>query len=860
MISIKRYGYIVNRQFKVNKKRNLSIISGIILSIILFTIVGYIQDYYVKTNLLNAKNTLGNYEAIIMDISKDKLDKLKNNILVNNVGVYSLLDTLSIGDNEVSLYVADDITLKEMFSSEEKLIEGSLPKNENEIMLDSSGKNFFNKTIGESINFNGKDYKIVGIYNKSDSMNLYDIDLVTHTGEIKNLKHINAAFNVNSEKNKDKVIEKVLRDLGIEYKEYDIVDKVIINKRLIYLYSSMNMISKEQGEPIRFRVDLIYYFVILILSIILTYNSINVSIKERINQFSILRCIGASTSKIKMLLIKESFFLALYSIIPGVILGQLICCFIVSGILNKLVNTNGYQVPYQINFKLIGVTVFLSIVNIAISTIIPVLKVGKISPIEGSKNNIYTNKKLKKIKSKKIRKYLGYNMEIAFKNIIGNYREFFLTTITSVVLLTIFIVSTGYSKSTIKHIQQEEIELNELYLNLSQEDNNNSLDLLKKHEENIKALGITENIFGSVDYYITGIFKDLQFNKYIKNNNHGSSIGHVNTTINNKKIGYSDGINFVIMNDKLLENVISKTQDDKLTKEDFKDNGVIITNTVVIKNIINTSKAPWLDLKKGEEFNLVVKNTENNEIDKNLEKDIKKTLSSGKEVKLKYLGTIDGDKLGYNDKPTLLVSEDFYNNNKELFIKENGKSYLTNYHINMFMDLNPNIDRSKAVRSISDYANNHRSYIIDNKSNNEYFKNNAILLYRLVNLIMLLIIMVGGTIMINNKIISINLRGKEIGTLLAIGISKKRIKKIFIFEGIIQWIISSVLSLSLSSIILKVMYELLIYNLSLNKGEIPLFEMIFGCIVLLIINILGSYIPIRKLKYINTTNLIRNNE
>ncbi len=56
------------------------------------------------------------------------------------------------------------------------------------------------------------------------------------------------------------------------------------------------------------------------------------------------------------------------------------------------------------------------------------------------------------------------------------------------------------------------------------------------------------------------------------------------------------------------------------------------------------------------------------------------------------------------------------------------------------------------------------------------------------------------------------------------------------------------------------MYELLIYNLSLNKGEIPLFEMIFGCIVLLIINILGSYIPIRKLKYINTTNLIRNNE
>ncbi len=42
---MKAYSYLANKQFKVNKKRNFSIVLGIILSIILFTTVGYIQSF-----------------------------------------------------------------------------------------------------------------------------------------------------------------------------------------------------------------------------------------------------------------------------------------------------------------------------------------------------------------------------------------------------------------------------------------------------------------------------------------------------------------------------------------------------------------------------------------------------------------------------------------------------------------------------------------------------------------------------------------------------------------------------------------------------------------------------------------------
>ena len=233
MISIKRYGYIVNKQFKVNKKRNISIISGIILSIILFTIVGYIQDYYTKTELLNYEKIEGNYEAIIKSVSKDEIDKLKNNILVNKVGIYSLLyssDNIE-EEKDISLYAADDIAINELFSRQEQLLEGSFPKNENEIAIDSIGKNYFNKNIGDTITLNNKDYKVVGILNKYDSLNMYGIDLLTYLEETKDAKQINAIFNVNSEKNKDKVIEKVLRDLGIKHYQNNGEEKVIINKK-----------------------------------------------------------------------------------------------------------------------------------------------------------------------------------------------------------------------------------------------------------------------------------------------------------------------------------------------------------------------------------------------------------------------------------------------------------------------------------------------------------------------------------------------------------------------------------------------------------------------------------------------------
>ncbi|MGL5329906.1 MAG: hypothetical protein ACRDD7_11595, partial [Peptostreptococcaceae bacterium] len=64
----------------------------------------------------------------------------------------------------------------------------------------------------------------------------------------------------------------------------------------------------------------------------------------------------------------------------------------------------------------------------------------------------------------------------------------------------------------------------------------------------------------------------------------------------------------------------------------------------------------------------------------------------------------------------------------------------------------------------------------------------------------------------------------------------------------------------LSSIILSILYIMLAIFSDITRISIPVIETIAGCTVLLIINILGLYLPIRKFEYTSTTDLIRNKE
>lgn len=862
MNEIKRYEHIVNKQFKVNKKRNLSTISGIILSIILFTIVSYIQTYYKDVNILDAKNRSGNYEAVLRDLSSEDIHNLKNNILVDKVGLYTEMynSTIDIGDKEknIKVYSVDNVILDEMFYPSIKVTKGRLPQDNKEIIIDNVGKYSLHKTVGDTLKLGKENYKIVGTYDKTNSKEPYTIEILTCFNEKKNLKNVNAVFNVASKNHKVKTIRKVVYDLGI-----DVESKLLLNNLLLYYYGE----GSPQDDSIfndQKGVEIILYLSIFILTVLMTYGSINISMKERIEQFFILRCIGAAPIKIRVLIIRESLFLAALSIIPGIVLGQLICFFISSVIFKKIFITT---IPYKIYPNVVGIVAFLSILSIVVSTIIPVIKIGRISPIEGIQNGGEINRTVKKRSAKIFNKILGYNGVLAYKNIRGNNRNFLITTITSITILTIFITFSGYSNTLLKEYNKEKNNAKDvsLEINLKYKDTYDDVfNELEKYKKEINDLGVTKDIFPQVEYCLSVIFENVQFNKYIKEKDYKNDIINKNVNINGKLCAYSDRIILLVMEDNLLKKVLTESQRKDLSLDDFKENGILISDTMLSKNFINVERVPLFNLNKNEKFTAKIQGKTYEENYKNIYTKSKELINNGSSIKFKYLGSINIEEMledyGFSGMTTLITSKDFYTNNKDLFVRNSREIPIESERIIFTMDLNQNINREDGLRVIENYTNNIEGNYIDNKSKNLVVENNILVSASMIYLVLFLTIIVGGLNLINNKYINIKLRSKEIGTLLAIGINKKNLKKIFMLEGIMQWFISTVISLFLSYTILIILHNILIYNGQITMMKMPILATIIGCVILLIINVLGSYLPIRKLEYTNTTELIRNKE
>ncbi|NLI60151.1 MAG: ABC transporter permease, partial [Clostridiales bacterium] len=145
---MRSYNEITYRYLKGQKKRTLLTIIGIILSVALITSIGTMVVSAREMMIKNEIKSNGDYHAIFLDISRDKIGNIKNYVGVDNSGVISKIGTailaeisqderqqspeappyryLDIRGYDKAAFDILPITLKE----------GRLPKNEGEIVLE----------------------------------------------------------------------------------------------------------------------------------------------------------------------------------------------------------------------------------------------------------------------------------------------------------------------------------------------------------------------------------------------------------------------------------------------------------------------------------------------------------------------------------------------------------------------------------------------------------------------------------------------------------------------------------------------------------------------------------------------------
>ena len=145
---MRSYNEITYRYLKGQKKRTLLTIIGIILSVALITSIGTMVVSAREMMIKNEIKSNGDYHAIFLDISRDKIGNIKNYVGVDSSGVISKIGTailaeisqderqqspeappyryLDIRGYDKAAFDILPITLKE----------GRLPKNEGEIVLE----------------------------------------------------------------------------------------------------------------------------------------------------------------------------------------------------------------------------------------------------------------------------------------------------------------------------------------------------------------------------------------------------------------------------------------------------------------------------------------------------------------------------------------------------------------------------------------------------------------------------------------------------------------------------------------------------------------------------------------------------
>lgn len=852
---MKNYSNLVNKHLKVYKKRWTLTIIGIISSIILFFAIDYMSNYSKDIQVIDGIHIIGDYDAVFYNVKKEDAKKIENNIKVDKYGFYSLVTRfdINLGNVERPMYVykIDEKSIDDIFYKRIDMKEGRLPKADKEIVLNRSLKNQLGISINDKFDVDKTSYTIVGFYEAGNDYGINNLCGLTYLDTNNLDKQTNVIIKVKNRKSIAKDLEEIAKDSGIYYGD-------IYNRKKMYL-NSFNVVDKRlktsEGD-INFNEATLgfasLYLFVLILTVLLTYGSINISLNERKKEFATLRCIGATPSKIKHLLIKESIILGLISLIPGIIISQIIAWIITYSSSNPRIGITYEVLNGKIYFNVILNTIVFMGINIFFSILAPLRNVSKVSPINVVKDKNNLNNKARRRNSKIIRKLFGYTGELAYKNIRNNNSSFIINILTLSTILVVTICFSGYQSITDKFYQQNIDVLKDISITFYPQsgdiDEQMSTDeVIKENERFIKGieeLSISNEIYTSMRLQSNLILEETILNKGIKNILNISSIN-----IKGKEGIYSHGSDIFILNDEYIDKILEDTDTNGKKIDKLGPNDFIVVNTVRQTNPLTSKRVYPLNLESGEEADIYL--TNKGQLD---------DFTDINPIKMNYVGSVETSKLisenrfNYFRNISIIASKDFYEQNKDLL----KTSY--NSRLNVFFDVDKNQDKDILKRKLNEYVGSNNADFIEEKSQELEYKQKNREMNNLIYIAIGLVILISIINLINTSIINISIREKEFKILLSIGMKKSKLKNMIFLEGIVTWFISSIIGGSISIILLYMIKY--VYNDQgyISHKSIPL-GIVFGCIfMLLIISIIISVVPYRRFKNIDLNKLMKEEE
>ena len=845
------------KNLKLNKKRTIVTIIGIMLSVALITAVASMYASGIKSLIKYETLIKGDFHTAFYNVPTSDVDKFINNRNIEKLNITEGLGYAKIDSkNEDKPYAyLKGFTKDALNNLSVRLVKGRLPENTNEIVIpthlktngrldlklndsitlevgkriDSKGSELsqsdkYQNTAGEQlVEMQTKTYKIVGIIERPAT----NIEYYTAPGytfityiDSKNLSgnvDIYAKFTKDGVKNWDKTIANILGVSQVLFRK--VYNQEIESEKLTeqlkktYMFDMNKYLIDLETNPISStsmgdlgKVLAIVIVIIVFTSIFCIKNSFDISITEKIRQYGMLRSIGATKKQIKRNVFYEATILGLIGIPLGIILGCLatyILIIISNYYLTDVIQT-GFKLELVFSTYAILVAIILGIITIYFSALKSATRASKVSEIDSIRNSANLKISSKKIKSPKyIKKLFGIGGVISFKNLKRNKKKYRTTIISITVSTFVFIALYSFMELAFQNVNNE----------LKVSDFNISLSTNAINDYSYSKFLKTVNLSGVEDYAIlrnselsfTGSHSSKEYLEYFGTKKESDAEEHITIFAIGKK-----------QYDKYIKSL-------GLNYDDIKDKGILFDKQYITSYDKNnnriTKNIRVYDFNKGD----VITST-NNQI--NLE--------------IGAISSIGPNLLKNLSNSYLIISDEMFDkiaktNNLDIYYKASNADKLQD--------------------ELDSYLNG-ESYNIDNKEENVRIMNNlftliAIFLYGFI----IVISLIGITNIFNTITTNMELRKQEFAMLKSIGMTSKEFKRMIRLESLFMGIKSL-----LFGILIGIILSYLIY-LSSDSDipyKLPIVASIISILVVFILISLIMKYSLNKINKQNTIETIRN--
>ena len=866
------------KDLKLNKKRSIVIIIGIILSTALICGVAGLVTSFQKTFVETAKKNQGNYHTIFYDVPKDELKYIEENrgvkdyYLSEGIG-YSYLPnvtvTTSTGAEEkpyVNIIAMDNKFLNNMAI---ELKDGRLPENDEEIVVSARINQKFktNYKVGDTITLNvgelkedlsdtneiinttPKTYKIVGIINRpTTTIEPYEAEWFTVITKMqtikkqaniavlytnpydykKNTEYINKMVEVKVGENVDKSELTIFNGLDKFYKSYKY--KIEINKDLLsYEGASLD----DETLKTIYGLGAFIMGIVLVSSVFVIRNGFAISITERLKQYGMLSSIGATKKQIKKSVYFEGFILGIIGIPLGILSG-VFAIYILVNVVNYILKdyvSSGSLLTYSMSWVAIVVSVIVSIVTIWLSCRRSAKKASKITPIEAIRSSEDVKLKAKKIKCPKIiTKIFKTGGEIAYKNLKRSKKKYRTTVISIIVSVVIFIAISSFIQYGFKMSSSYYTEKNYNYVvyAYTTASNKNKEEFAKEQAKNYKMLTDISNLTDIGEFSInkTNVFEINMDEKHESElTDYGKDVKarYEEPEEDGEKI---DTINVISLSKDVYKRYLKKIGGNY---ETYKEGAILIDNNITYDEKGKRIQGSMYIWKKGDTVTGKI---------------------NDKEYNIKIVAKTEERPNGvenlYNTHAYFIVSEEFINKtgyiSASLYTQSNDTE-----------KLDKEIEQYKKENNLTNSNLNTFNMEESIKAENAIVLVISIFLYGFIGVITL----IGITNIFNTITTNMNLRKKEFAMLKSIGMTKKEFNRMIRLESIFYGVKSLIIGIPIGIALSYGMYK--VFKNSMEMEYVLPYKAIAVAVIFVavIIGIIMKY-SMSKINKQNIIETIRN--